>query len=59
MNKVYQDADSAIGTCRSYDSLGWWFWIVGNPENLITAVHKSRVKGISLIRIMRVQMAMA
>lgn len=50
MNKVYQDADSAIaGLVDHMTLLVGGFGLSGNPENLITAVHKSGVKGIRLV----------
>ncbi|MAD61094.1 MAG: succinyl-CoA--3-ketoacid-CoA transferase [Myxococcales bacterium] len=50
MNKVYQDADSAIaGFVDHMTLLVGGFGLSGNPENLITAVHKSGVKGIKLV----------
>ena len=50
MNKVYQDADSAIaGLVDQMTLLVGGFGLSGNPENLITAVHKLGVKGIKLV----------
>jgi 3-oxoacid CoA-transferase subunit A len=50
MNKVYQDAESAIeGLVDHMTLLVGGFGLSGNPENLITAVHKLGVKSLTLV----------
>lgn len=50
MNKVYQDAESAIeGLVDHMTLLVGGFGLSGNPENLITAVHKLGVKNLTLV----------
>lgn len=50
MNKVYSSAQEAIeGLSDSMTLLVGGFGLSGNPENLITAVHKSGVKGLTLV----------
>jgi 3-oxoacid CoA-transferase subunit A len=50
MNKVYQDAESAIeGLVDHMTLLVGGFGLSGNPENLITAVHKLGVKDLKLV----------
>jgi len=50
MNKVFPDAVSAIeGLSDGMTLLVGGFGLSGNPENLITAVHESKVSGLTLV----------
>lgn len=50
MNKVFSDPESAIeGLCDQMTLLVGGFGLSGNPENLITAVHRSGVSGLTLV----------
>ena len=50
MNKVFPDATSAIeGLGDGMTLLVGGFGLSGNPENLITAVHESKVSGLTLV----------
>ena len=50
MNKVFPDALSAIEGIRDgVTLLVGGFGLSGNPENLITAVHESKVSGLTLV----------
>jgi 3-oxoacid CoA-transferase subunit A len=50
MNKVYQSAEEALFDLQDGASiLAGGFGLCGNAENLITAIHKKGVKGLTLI----------
>lgn len=50
MNKVFADPESAIEGLKDHMTLlVGGFGLSGNPENLITAVHQSGVRGLTLV----------
>ncbi|MHA7631034.1 CoA transferase subunit A [Corallococcus sp. M7] len=50
MNKVYASADEAVADIPDNITLmSGGFGLCGNPENLITALHKKNVKGLTII----------
>ncbi len=50
MNKLVESADAAVADIRDGATLMvGGFGLSGNPENLIAALHRSRVKGLTLI----------
>ncbi|CAM4208062.1 CoA transferase subunit A [Corallococcus sp. ZKHCc1 1396] len=50
MNKVYASADEAVADIPDDITLmSGGFGLCGNPENLITALHKKNVKGLTII----------
>lgn len=50
MNKIYESADAAVADMKDGITLmSGGFGLSGNPENLIEAIHRKGVKGISLI----------
>ncbi|AKU90818.1 CoA transferase subunit A [Vulgatibacter incomptus] len=50
MNKIYESADTAVADMRDGITLmSGGFGLCGNPENLIEAIHRKGVKGISII----------
>ncbi|MBN8468188.1 CoA transferase subunit A [Corallococcus exiguus] len=50
MNKVYASADEAVADIPDNTTLmSGGFGLCGNPENLITALHKKNVKGLTII----------
>ncbi|RKH25194.1 CoA transferase subunit A [Corallococcus sp. AB004] len=50
MNKVYASADEAVADIPDNITLmSGGFGLCGNPENLITALHKKNVRGLTII----------
>lgn len=50
MNKIYESADAAVADMEDGITLmAGGFGLCGNPENLISAIHRKGVKNISLI----------
>ena len=50
MNKVYERVEEAVsGLTDGMTLLVGGFGLSGNPENLITAVHESGVKELTLV----------
>jgi 3-oxoacid CoA-transferase subunit A len=50
MNKLVESADAAVADIRDGATLMvGGFGLCGNPENLIAALHRSKVKGLTLI----------
>lgn len=50
MNKIYESADAAVADMQDGITLmAGGFGLSGNPENLISAIHRKGVKNISLI----------
>jgi 3-oxoacid CoA-transferase subunit A len=50
MNKLVESADAAVADIRDGATIMvGGFGLCGNPENLIAALHRSRVKGLTLV----------
>ena len=50
MDKIYESADAAVADMKDGITLmSGGFGLCGNPENLIEAIHRKGVKGISII----------